>query len=53
MSISEIFFKHVFFLISGEVCIHMAAKDRHFDIIRHLVWYGADINARVSFLLTL
>ncbi|XP_026478858.1 NF-kappa-B inhibitor cactus-like [Ctenocephalides felis] len=30
----------------GEVCIHMAAKDRHFDIIRHLVWYGADINAR-------
>lgn len=26
--------------------MHVAAMEGHVDILRHLVWYGADINAR-------
>ncbi|XP_055849826.1 NF-kappa-B inhibitor cactus [Episyrphus balteatus] len=30
----------------GERCVHLAAQGGHIDILRHLVWFGADINAR-------
>lgn len=30
----------------GEHCVHLAAKNSHIDVLRHLVWFGADINAR-------
>ncbi|XP_059617169.1 NF-kappa-B inhibitor cactus-like [Phlebotomus argentipes] len=29
----------------GENCVHLAARGKHVDILRHLVWCGADINA--------
>ncbi|XP_060528864.1 NF-kappa-B inhibitor cactus [Cylas formicarius] len=31
---------------SGQTCVHVAAIHGHIDVLRHLVWYGADINAR-------
>lgn len=37
-----------FLIISGERCVHLATQGNHIEILRHLVWYGADINARVS-----
>uniref|UniRef100_A0A1L8DLN7 Putative cask-interacting adaptor protein caskin n=1 Tax=Nyssomyia neivai TaxID=330878 RepID=A0A1L8DLN7_9DIPT len=30
----------------GENCVHLAARGRHVDILRHLMWCGADINAK-------
>lgn len=30
----------------GQTCAHVAALNGHIDVLRHLVWYGADINAR-------
>lgn len=30
----------------GERCVHLAAQGGHIDILRHLVYYGVDINAR-------
>ncbi|XP_069169463.1 NF-kappa-B inhibitor alpha isoform X2 [Procambarus clarkii] len=30
----------------GQTCIHVAAQGGHKDILQHLTWYGADINAR-------
>ncbi|KYB24623.1 cactus isoform 2 [Tribolium castaneum] len=30
----------------GQTCVHVAAIEGHIDVLRHLVWYGADINAR-------
>lgn len=30
----------------GERCVHLAAQGGHIDILRHLVWFGVDINAR-------
>jgi len=30
----------------GQTCVHVAAIFGHVDILRHLVWNGADINAR-------
>lgn len=30
----------------GQTCIHVAAQGGHRDILQHLTWYGADINAR-------
>lgn len=30
----------------GEACVHLAAKEGHINILRHLTWFGADINAR-------
>ncbi|RZC34589.1 cactus isoform 2 [Asbolus verrucosus] len=30
----------------GQTCVHVAAIGGHVDVLRHLVWYGADINAR-------
>ncbi|KAJ3644367.1 hypothetical protein Zmor_027032 [Zophobas morio] len=30
----------------GQTCVHVAAIGGHIDVLRHLVWYGADINAR-------
>lgn len=32
------------------MCVHLAAKEGHIDVLRHLAWFGADMNARVSFL---
>lgn len=31
---------------SGQTCVHVAARHGHVEVLRHLVWYGADINAR-------
>ncbi|KAF5306205.1 hypothetical protein FQR65_LT07482 [Abscondita terminalis] len=30
----------------GQTCVHVAAIYGHVDVLRHLVWNGADINAR-------
>ncbi|KDR19700.1 NF-kappa-B inhibitor cactus [Zootermopsis nevadensis] len=30
----------------GQMCVHLAAIGGHVDILRHLVWFGANINAR-------
>ncbi|KAJ8917829.1 hypothetical protein NQ315_010738 [Exocentrus adspersus] len=30
----------------GQTCVHVAAMHGHIEVLRHLVWYGADINAR-------
>ncbi|KAK7075071.1 hypothetical protein SK128_019921 [Halocaridina rubra] len=30
----------------GQTCIHIAAQGGHKDILQHLTWYGADINAK-------
>ncbi|PNF37277.1 hypothetical protein B7P43_G00429 [Cryptotermes secundus] len=30
----------------GQTCIHLAAIGGHVDVLRHLVWFGANINAR-------
>lgn len=30
----------------GQTCIHIAAQGGHKEILQHLTWYGADINAR-------
>lgn len=30
----------------GERCVHLAAQGSHIEILRHLMWLGADINAR-------
>ncbi|XP_045473037.1 NF-kappa-B inhibitor cactus-like [Harmonia axyridis] len=30
----------------GRTCVHLAAQFGHKEILRHLVWFGADINAR-------
>lgn len=30
----------------GQTCVHVAAIYGHIDVLRHLVWNGADINAR-------
>lgn len=36
------------FLFSGQMCVHLAAIGGHVDVLRHLIWFGANINARVS-----
>ncbi|XP_069676353.1 NF-kappa-B inhibitor cactus isoform X2 [Periplaneta americana] len=30
----------------GQMCVHLAAIGGHVDVLRHLVWFGANINAR-------
>ncbi|XP_018578962.1 NF-kappa-B inhibitor cactus isoform X2 [Anoplophora glabripennis] len=30
----------------GETCVHVAALQGHVEVLRQLLWYGADINAR-------
>lgn len=30
----------------GQMCVHLAAMGQHVDVLRHLVWFGANINAR-------
>lgn len=30
----------------GQMCVHLAASFGYVDVLRHLVWFGADINAR-------
>ncbi|KAL0267461.1 UNVERIFIED_CONTAM: hypothetical protein PYX00_009721 [Menopon gallinae] len=30
----------------GETCLHLSAYGGHLDILRHLIWFGADVNAR-------
>jgi len=30
------------------MCVHLAAIGGHVDVLRHLIWFGANINARVS-----
>lgn len=30
----------------GQTCIHVAAQGGHKEILQHLTWYGADINAK-------
>ncbi|XP_018571849.1 NF-kappa-B inhibitor cactus-like [Anoplophora glabripennis] len=30
----------------GQTCAHVAALHGHVEVLRHLVWYGVDINAR-------
>lgn len=30
----------------GQTCVHLAALGGHIDILRNLVWFGANINAR-------
>ncbi|XP_042859979.1 NF-kappa-B inhibitor cactus-like [Penaeus japonicus] len=30
----------------GQTCIHIAAQAGHRDVLQHLTWYGADINAK-------
>ncbi|GJQ71353.1 putative positive regulation of antifungal peptide biosynthetic process [Trypoxylus dichotomus] len=30
----------------GQTCVHVAALNGRIDVLRHLNWYGADINAR-------
>nr|CAD7263772.1 unnamed protein product [Timema shepardi] len=32
----------------GQMCVHLAALGGHVEVLRHLVWFGANINARVS-----
>lgn len=39
---------YFFLLFSAENCVHIATEKSNIDILRRLVWYGADINARVS-----
>jgi ankyrin repeat protein len=36
-------------LVSGEKCVHLAAQHNRVAILKLLVKYGADINAKVSF----
>jgi hypothetical protein len=35
-------------VFAGQMCVHLAAIGGHVDVLRHLVWFGANINARVS-----
>jgi hypothetical protein len=35
-------------LLAGQLCVHLAAAGDHADVLRHLVWAGANINGRVS-----
>lgn len=37
---------NILFTVSGQTCAHVAALHGHVEVLRHLVWYGADINAR-------
>uniref|UniRef100_A0A1B6LNK1 Uncharacterized protein n=1 Tax=Graphocephala atropunctata TaxID=36148 RepID=A0A1B6LNK1_9HEMI len=30
----------------GQTCVHLAALNSNVDILRHLLWFGADINAK-------
>ncbi|XP_072380098.1 NF-kappa-B inhibitor cactus [Diabrotica undecimpunctata] len=30
----------------GQTCVHVAAMHGHLEVLRHLIWYGANINAR-------
>lgn len=30
----------------GQTCVHVAAMHGHVEVLRHLIWYGANINAR-------
>nr|WMZ41591.1 cactus protein [Altica viridicyanea] len=30
----------------GQTCVHLAAMHGHLDVLKLLIWYGADINAR-------
>lgn len=30
----------------GQMCVHLAAIGGHVDVLRHLIWFGANINAR-------
>jgi hypothetical protein len=35
-------------VLAGQLCVHLAAAGDHADVLRHLVWAGANINGRVS-----
>lgn len=35
-------------IVAGQMCVHLAAIGGHVDVLRHLMWFGANINARVS-----
>lgn len=30
----------------GQTCVHLAALNSHVDVLRHLLWFGANVNAR-------
>lgn len=30
----------------GQTCVHVAAMHGHAEVLKHLVWYGANVNAR-------
>lgn len=34
--------------VPGQMCVHVAAAKGHLEAIQTLVYFGADINARVS-----
>ena len=38
----------VWLSFAGETCIHVAAMAGDKEILQHLTWYGADVNAKVS-----
>lgn len=40
--------KNYVVVFAGQMCVHLAAIGGHVDVLRHLVWFGANINARVS-----
>lgn len=42
-----------FFSITGEHCIHITVQNNNVDILKHLLQAGADINARVSYIIYL
>ncbi|XP_056637822.1 NF-kappa-B inhibitor cactus [Diorhabda sublineata] len=30
----------------GQTCVHVASMHGHVEVLRHLIWYGANVNAR-------
>uniref|UniRef100_A0A6P7GZ17 NF-kappa-B inhibitor cactus-like n=1 Tax=Diabrotica virgifera virgifera TaxID=50390 RepID=A0A6P7GZ17_DIAVI len=32
--------------VPGQTCVHVAAMHGHLEVLRNLIWYGANINAR-------
>lgn len=35
-----------YFFVAGETCVHVAAIHGNIEVLRHLIWYGANVNAR-------
>lgn len=38
----------MFAIVPGQTCVHLAASAGRVELLQMLVFYGADINARVS-----